>query len=106
MLQYRPRHLMRLLCAGMAIFAAHLGGPLVQRIDAAEARPNVLFIMSDDLNNSLGCYGHPQVKTPNIDSLADRGVRFERSYCQFPLCGPSRNSMLTGLYPSSTGIVQ
>lgn len=73
---------------------------------AAEAkRPNVLFLMSDDLNNLLGCYGDPQAKTPNIDRLAARGVRFERAYCSFPLCGPSRNSILTGLYPNSTGIL-
>ncbi len=68
-------------------------------------RSNVLFLISDDLNNSVGCYGHPLVKTPNIDRLAAQGVRFERAYCQFPLCGPSRNSMLTGLYPNSTGIL-
>jgi arylsulfatase A-like enzyme len=73
---------------------------------AEATRPNVLFIISDDLNNSLGCYGHPQVESPNIDRLAERGVRFERAYCQFPLCGPSRNSMLTGLYPNSTGILR
>jgi iduronate 2-sulfatase len=75
-------------------------------IPAADARrTNVLFLISDDLNNLLGCYGDPQAKTPNIDRLAARGVRFERAYCTFPLCGPSRNSMLTGLYPNSTGIL-
>ncbi|NLT70827.1 MAG: sulfatase [Verrucomicrobiaceae bacterium] len=72
---------------------------------SAADRPNVLFLISDDLNNYLGCYGDPRAKTPNIDALAARGVRFERAYCTFPLCGPSRNAILTGLYPNSNGIL-
>ncbi len=70
------------------------------------SRPNVLFLISDDLNNYLSCYGDPRVKTPHIDRLAERGVMFRRAYCQYPLCGPSRNSMLTGLYPNTTGILR
>ena len=71
----------------------------------AADKPNVLFLIADDLNCDLGCYNHPRVKTPNIDGLAKRGILFERTYCQFPLCSPSRTSFLTGRRPNETHIL-
>jgi iduronate 2-sulfatase len=73
---------------------------------AAPPRRNVLFVVCDDLNTMLGCYGGGTARTPHVDALAARGARFDRAYCTFPLCGPSRNSFLTGLYPNATGILK
>lgn len=70
----------------------------------AKDKLNVLFIMTDDLNCDIGAYGHPLVKTPNIDRLASEGRLFENAFCNFPLCGPSRASFMTGLYPEQNGV--
>lgn len=72
----------------------------------AKRRLNVLLIMSDDLRVELGCYSSMfGAQTPNLDALARVGVRFDRAYCQFPLCNPSRVSMLTGRTPAATGVL-
>jgi iduronate 2-sulfatase len=89
------------ICAAILLAATAPG-----RADDRPGPMNVLIIVSDDLtNNALGCYGGPR-KTPNIDAMAARGVRFDRAYCQFPLCNPSRASFLTGLRPDSLHVYE
>jgi len=86
------------LCACVALAA-------FGKADELPKRPNVLFIVSDDLNCHVASYGDSLVQTPNIDRLAKRGVLFERAYAQYPVCNPSRCSFLSGRRPETTGIL-
>lgn len=73
----------------------------------AATRTNVLFIAIDDLTTTaVGCYGNPQPQTPRLDRFAQSAVRFDRAYCQYPLCGPSRCSLMLGLRPDTTRLYQ
>ena len=90
------------LKAGAAAFTT---GLLPKYHANADRQYNVLFIIIDDLRPMLGCYGHPEMHTPNIDRLAQRGTLFHRAYCQYPLCSPSRTSMITGLRPETTNVL-
>ena len=87
--------MLRLLSLCVILFASTAG--------AAE-RPNVLLIMADDYCTALDSYGREQCRTPNLDRLARQGVSFDNAFCQFSLCGPSRSSMICGMYPSATGV--
>jgi iduronate 2-sulfatase len=100
MKHYTRRDLLKAMGSGAVAF----GMPELlfagQENRAGRKRPNVLFIAVDDLRPQLGCYGHKQMISPNIDRLSSDGVTFLRSYCQVPVCGASRASLLTGVRPT------
>jgi arylsulfatase len=85
------RNIMALLLI-LTLYAAH-----------TQSRPNFVIFIGDDISPDFGCYGHPTIKTPNVDALAARGMRFTNAYLTAPSCSPSRTSLITGRYPHNTG---
>ena len=100
------RAFLKLTAASAAAFTLpDCAGASQGRVSKQGKRPNVLFIAIDDLNDWIGCLGgHPDVKTPNLDKLAQRGVLFTNAHCSAPACNPSRASLMTGILPSTSGV--
>ena len=83
------------------------GIALVPALAAAQEKPNIIYIMTDQQGPQvMSCAGNPDLHTPNMDLLASRGVRFTNAYCAFPLSGPSRSAMFTGYMPSQSGMIE
>jgi iduronate 2-sulfatase len=92
-MHFKKNHIMRNLLPLVFLFTA------MACQSPEKQKPNILFIMVDDLRPVLGTYGFPDVLTPNIDAMASEGIQFNRSYCNVPVCGASRASLLTGIRP-------
>lgn len=96
------RNFLKLTAVGAAAFSLQ---NIAISAGNSKKKPNVLFMAIDDLNDWVGCLGgHPDVKTPNLDHLASRGVLFTNAHCSAPACNPSRASLMTGILPSTSGI--
>ena len=92
--------------AGTTLLGEYVWGKGVfPRSDTSVKKPNVLFIMTDQQSYTMmSCMGNPWLKTPNMDSIARMGYRFDKNYCANPVCMPSRFSLLTGHYASEVGV--
>ncbi len=101
---FSPVHLL-LIFVGCVLWLPGAQAATKPKVPSAAGKPNVLFIIADDLRDYPGWMGgHPQAQTPNMDRLAKMGMRFTNAHCNFALCNPSRTSVLTGLLPSSSGV--
>jgi len=90
---------------GASVFVGGLNGcnkGAILQNDPTNKKPNIVWIMAEDISTELACYDHPAVKTPNLDRLARQGVRYTHAFCTAPSCTPSRNAMMTGVYQTRT----
>ncbi|MFC1736129.1 sulfatase-like hydrolase/transferase, partial [Candidatus Hydrogenedentota bacterium] len=90
---------------GVGAAAATVPGCFSAPKETPVQQPNVLFIAIDDISTNISAFENPGVKTPNLEALAKRGMAFDRAYCQFPLCSPSRTSVITGIRPATSGVL-
>ena len=98
----RPRLIWAVLLMSTALACAKPCAAMPAQ--AAKSRPNVVLIIGDDISfDDFGCYGHPTIRTPNVDALAARGMRFTNAYLTTSQCSPTRCSLITGRYPHNTG---
>jgi len=107
LLTFNMNHSKRLLCHWNPVLKRVVLALALLRfmaVVASASTPNILFIMADDLNTDLGFMGDATAITPNLDQFAKEATVFNKAYCQAPICGPSRNSLLTGLYPHNSGL--
>ena len=98
---FRKRH--AYIAAAIAVFIANSRSAITAESD--HARPNIVVLLCDDLGyGDLACYGHPHIKTPNLDKLAAGGIRLTACYSAAPVCSPSRVGLLTGRSPNRAGV--
>jgi len=98
-------HIRKLLILTILLFLSSHFAEAQKQVAPNSSKPNILLIVSDDLNTRIGPFMGIENHTPQLDKLASRGVRFTRAYSQFPLCGPSRASFMSGLYPETNGVL-
>jgi iduronate 2-sulfatase len=85
----------------LLLLACACSAPALHAAAPPTPRPNILFIVADDLRPDLGCYGRSDIHSPNIDRIAAKGMVFNRAYCQQAVCSPTRSSLLTGTRPDT-----
>lgn len=96
--------LLLLIIASLSLSQLAFSTPPEDDTKSSTEKPNIVLITADDLFVDIGCYGNDRIQTPNLDRLAERGVVFEHAYANYPLCGPSRNSLMSGRYAEDTGL--
>ena len=88
-----------LVISTLLVFSCAKNQPAAQN----PTRPNIIWLVAEDISPVLGCYGYPLAKTPNIDQIAAMGLRFDKAYATAPICAPSRSCLMSGLYATSLG---